>query len=120
MIVCMRACSSSSSAVTTYTNVHIVYDFRIPNFHTNLKTKNTNPTFNNQLKMKSAVMATMVATATANIELFNKFKSEHGKTYETTIGKYIYIYFFPRTRELTHSLTQRKLIVTVCSREISR
>ena len=57
--------------------------------------------------MKSAVMATMVATATANIELFNKFKSEHGKTYETTIGKYIYIYFFFRELENLHIHSHR-------------
>eukprot|EP00938_MAST-03A_sp_MAST-3A-sp1_P004566 g4566.t1 len=35
--------------------------------------------------MKAAVIATMASAVSANLELFNKFKADHGKTYESTI-----------------------------------
>ena len=37
--------------------------------------------------MKAAVIATMASAVSANLELFNKFKADHGKSYESTIGK---------------------------------
>ena len=40
-----------------------------------------------QKKMKAAVIATMASAVSANLELFNKFKADHGKTYESTIGE---------------------------------